>query len=397
MPALLAAVLCAPLLLADTRSEAETLLRTMQAAVVAGDRESYLACIDTRDPEFAAEQRHWADDLARHLPREFKLEIRDDPDNAADDPAFAPGRAEVTLRMTYVSTLGHAAAGAGKSASWRAQLVRLDPDDDGPLPPRWLYAGEVWQRLEGAYPTSDPAHPGVFIVQYFPGSEQAAKDVLAAFPGAKEHADQELGVRVARPLQIKLYQSMEHLKAWVYLSMPDEVLGGWNEPGESIKFMDTYTRGEDRWRAALAHEYGHAATWELGASPKSLPWWMAEGIAELSAEHFTRSADRIHRLMLRLSERGQLCTWDEISDYDKAEARVKRMAYNHGQDLMAFVTAIHGKESRNAWIAKVANAVPLDQATREALGVSFADLDKAWRESLSNAESKKAQTPAGGD
>jgi hypothetical protein len=396
LPLVLLSAVATPAL-ADTRSEVDALLRTMQAAVLAADREAYLACVDTRDPEFATEQRHWADDLARHVPREFRLELRDDPDIAADDPVFADDTAQVTLRATYLSTTGHAASGTGKSASWRADLARLDPDGAGPLPARWLYAGEHWLRMEGTYPTSDPAKPGAFVVKYFPGSEAAARDVLAAFPGAKTHADDELGVTVTRPLQIKLYQSMEHLKAWVYLSMPDEILGGWNEPGESIKFMDSYTRGEDRWRAALAHEYGHAATWELGPSPKALPWWMAEGIAELSAEHFTKSADRIHRLMLRLADRGQLCTWDEISDYDKAEQRVKRMAYNQGQHLMAFVTSTHGKPARNAWIAAVASATPLDDATRSALKISFDELDKAWRASLTPEQPQKAQTPPAGN
>jgi hypothetical protein len=380
---------------ADTRSEIDATLAAMSAAVRAGDKAAYLRHVDMRDPEFAAEQRHWADDLDRHTPPEFELEVLDRPENADDDLAAGADQARMTLRMTYRASTGHAAAERGKRAVWPAVFRRHDPDADGPEASRWLYAGEEWIEAHGEYAAADGTERGSFSVKYLAGSEKVAEQVLLAFPPAKAHADAAFGISVTRPLEIKLYQSMEHLKAWVYLSMPDEVLGGWNEPGESIKFMADYTRGEERWRGAFAHEYGHVATWELGSSPKRIPWWMAEGAAELAAEAFTRNADRIHTMMLRHADRGTLCAWEELADYDKAEQRVKRMAYQQGQHLMAYVTARFGADARNAWLRAVANATPLDEATRDALGVGFGVLDVDWRRSLS--DDQKQPTPPVGD
>jgi hypothetical protein len=47
---------------------------------------------------------------------------------------------------------------------------------------------------------------------------------------ARKHVNDGFGITDTSPQTIKLYASMDHLKATVYLSMPDPVLGGWNEP-----------------------------------------------------------------------------------------------------------------------------------------------------------------------
>src|SRR5690606_33805844 len=111
-------------------------------------------------------------------------------------------------------------------------------------------------------------------------------DIVAIFPTAKQHVDDFFGIENTKPQIIQLYQSMDHLKATVYLCMPDHVLGGWNEPGESIKFMDSYIKGKEGWTYAFAHEYGHVATWELGDRAVDLPWWVTEGLAERCAQPF---------------------------------------------------------------------------------------------------------------
>jgi hypothetical protein len=389
--------------LADDRGDIEAVLGSMSAAVMAGDQEGYLRNVDLRDPEFAMEQRHWAADLDRHKPLAFVMEIVDEPETHDDDPAIGADRGTMTLRMRYRMDTGHASGENGKRAEWPGVFVKRDVDGDGPEPARWLYAGENWAEERGEYGDKDKGTYGTFVVEYLPGSERVAADVVRAFPGAKAHADEGFGVNITRRLQIKLYQSMEHLKAWVYLSMPDNILGGWNEPGESIKFMASYTSGVERWRAAFGHEYGHVATWEFGPKVKSMPWWMAEGVAELSAEEFTHDREAVHQEMVRRTRKGTVCAWGEISDYDKAEQRVKRMAYIQGHDLMGYVSERWGRGGRNKWIREAAQGTALSEATRKALGVTFEELDAAWRRSLEEelvgsraGEDAKARTPSGG-
>ncbi len=351
------------------RAQIEEVLTRMEAAVLASDADAYLACVSDADANFRMEQINWAADLARHRPSAFDLAIGGP--GAGD--AFTDARAEFTLVMTYTIDAGHARALPFARASCPVVFTRDDPDGEGPEPARWFFRGENWivRAADG------------FDVRYFPGAEDVVDQVLAAFPVAKAHVDAGFEIENRTPQQIKLYRDMEHLKAWVYLSMPDTVLGGWNEPGESIKFMETYARDVRGWTRAFAHEYGHVATWELGDKAKGMPWWVAEGAAELAAEAF--DADKGARndaLIRRLAARGELAPWDQISDYDEAPARLKYLAYEQGRHFVGYFSQRWGRSGRNAWLRAITGGATVDAATREVTGMSFDELDAAWRGTL---------------
>ncbi|MBC7834994.1 MAG: hypothetical protein H7Y88_07820 [Phycisphaerales bacterium] len=349
----------------------DAVIEEMELAVLAGDPAAYLRHVAPTecagcDAFFRAEQEAWAADLAKVRPVKFEL-------SASEPREREDGGVAVMLVMEYAMPEGPAKKGA--RAEWTGVFRRHG--DDGKSGEvngdRWLYHGEPWLVLE---------REG-FVVKYEPGFEEVAEEAAAAFPVSKSHADEGFGITNAKPQQIKLYHDMEHLKASVYLSMPDSSLGGWNEPGESIKFMTWYTRGEG-WKQAFAHEYAHVATWEMGPRARqNMPWWMAEGVAELSAERFRPGyVAALDKMMRDLAASNALVAWQEIIDYQTAAQRVKQMAYMQGHHLMGYVSERFGREGRNAWIREVAAGKTLDEATRGALGTGFAELDAAWRESL---------------
>lgn len=427
------------------RAAIELVLTEMSRAVLASDKDAYLRHVSKADPHFATEQQHWADELAAYTPLEFSLAI-DDNGPAADKrrgrskwhaQAFTPDRAVFPLKMTYRMKVGHAARDAGKTAVWPAVFIKHDPDADGPAPAAWLYAGEHWHTLHGVWMT-DIQHAqavaeakadgatdeqlstiGAFTVRFFPGFERVANDVLEAFPPAKRHVDEgfEIDFRPPVPIDIKLFDDMEHLKATVYLNMPDEILGGWNEPGESIKFMTSYTQSIPRWTAAFAHEYGHTATWQLGPKLHDSPWWVQEGVAELAAEHFAQDAQRIETMMRTRAKRtGKqgLLPWDALADYQNADADVKQFAYFQGHHFIGWLSeldppaapkattaanansptpALTKRQRRNQWLRVMGEGKTLDQACREVYGVPFADLDHQWRASLQSPSSAHEPTP----
>jgi len=380
----------------EPRAGVEEVLSQMTAAVLAGDPAAYMSHVSRADAEFTTEQQHWANELVAHKPSAFSISVVDDvrslPRSAGrakwGKASFTDARAEFPLRMTYRMDVGHAATELGAVACWPAVFVHEDPDGDGPAPAQWLYAGENWKELRGDW--TEDGSGGVFTVKYFAGSEVPAQMVLEGFPAAKRHADAGFGVDVRRPLQIKLFDDMEHLKATVFLNMPDAVLGGWNEPGESIKFMNYYASRVDRWTAALAHEYGHTATWEMGPRMRDSPWWLHEGVAELSAEEFTRDADSIDLMMRRRAAlpgtRG-LIPWDDLADYQKAPQSIKHMAYHQGHHFVGWISDQWGREGRNKWLRAVGAGSTIDQASREVFGESFAQLDARWRSSLASPSS----------
>jgi len=372
------------------REQVLAVLDDMTKAVLAGDKDAYLKHVSKSNACFAMEQQHWADELAANKPLEFSISM--DESSAIKKQAtgkfgtliFTDTRAEFPMVMKYKMAVGHAKTARGKTAVWPAVFVKEDPDGEGPLPSQWLYQGENWQSLTGDW-TADHSG-GVFTVKYFPGSEPVAHDVLQAFPPAKRHADEGFGVNITRPLEIKLFDNMEHLKASVYLNMPDEILGGWTEPGEAIKFMTSYTQTVPRWTAAFAHEYGHTATWELGPKIKQSPWWVQEGVAELCAEEFTLDRDSIDKQMrFRATKQGKsgLQKWDDLADYQKADPDIKQLAYYQGHHFMGWFSEQWGRTGRNAWLRAIAHGKTLDEASKEVTTYTFDELDMRWRASLS--------------
>lgn len=367
------------------RGEIEGVVRAMEAAAKAGDRDGYLRHVWTGDAMFRIEQEHWADELPRYKPAELTLRVIPDAEIPEGDGRFSIARgpsggheATLTLEIRYRMDVGHAARPEGRSARWPARFVAHDPDGDGPQPERWLYAGDVWETLEGVG----------FVVKFQPGSEAIARMTLEAFPIAKAHVDAGFEIKNDTRQEIKLYDDMEHLKASVFLNMPDDVLGGWNEPGESIKFMTWYAGDVPSWKRAYAHEYGHVATWVMGPEVKrTMPWWLVEGVAELAAEDFFSDDERatMAQAVRNWTRTGRLVPWDRISDYQTTEASLKWQAYVQGHEMVGYLSDRFGRGKRNAWLRAMGQGATLGQATKDVLGVDFSVLDAEWRAAMTKA------------
>lgn len=366
-----------PPVVTPARAAVQATLADLQRAVLAGDHEAFLSRIDRSEPRLATEMLHWADDLAKHHPFEFSAELVD------EGARFDESRAVCGVRMSWRIALDENGRDIAPDRAWVRSAtfppVIFTRGDDG----RWLWAGEDWLVMPG----------DGFVVKYLPGDEAVAREVREAFPVARRHVDEGFDIAGTPPQIIKLYASMDHLKATVYLSMPDPVLGGWNEPGESIKFMRDYTTGRTSWTRAFAHEYGHAATWEMGPRARDLPWWMQEGVAELAAEEFDPGkADFNERQMRRYAQGRGVAPWEKLADYATCEQPLKHQAYVQGHHLMGYVSARFGRAKRNQWLRVLSSGRSLDEGTRAVLGVSFEELSGAWRATLPAAA--EARPPA---
>lgn len=365
---------------ARIRAELQATFDQMGAAVLKGDRAAYLSHIDKSEPRFFAEQTHWSDELEKYRPAEFTITFGEGA------PTLGDSRAEVPMLMSWKFTDGlkdnWGMDAKGRSVKFPT-VVFVKRDG------HWLYSGEKWKEISGP--------EAVCTVRFFAGSEKVAEDVLKAFPVSKAHDDEEFQRPIKEPQIIELFQSMDHLKATVYINMPDSYLGGWSEAGESIKFMDNYTRGISGWTEAFAHEYGHVATWELGPGARDTPWWVQEGVAELCAMKFRgpKAWERLDSSIKKRAAAGTLPAWSEITDYLTTAANLKQLAYTQGNHLMVHVTNRWKREGRNAWIRAMVEGKSLDEATKQAFGITFAELDAQWRESLKEPPKQaKADGPA---
>lgn len=361
--------------LATAAKGIRTLLDAMTTAVLAGDAAAYMALVDPSNSEFLYEQRYFANDLTKAKPTEFELVLDEASLKAADPTAPTIHTADFTMRWRMGEKK------KPRELTLRARFVQAAPASAANTSPAsFLYAGEEWLRHE---------EPGV-IVFFDPGLEGAARKVAADFLAVKPDVEAGFELSIARPMQIKLYGTMLHLQASIMLSYEDG-LGGWNEPNESIKIL--ISKGpankdlpKDRnYKPVLAHELGHACTFELGPNSNNMPWWILEGVAELATETVSpQSRERVNTAVTRWAEADNLATWDEITTFGSVPRRFSGHVYTQGHHFMGWLSEKFGRTKRNAWLSAMSKepAATLDEASRQAFGKSWEDLSKAWRDDL---------------
>lgn len=366
------------------RPSVESTLKEMERRVLKGDGQSYLELVARDDADFRKEQENWAADLAKHRPIAFTLAIGEDV--LPDSPAiFGGDESDFELVLSWTMPgLGDDGGNLTRTTSFPVRFVR-EPESGA-----WLYSGERWQVVEskasgeGALARNLSAR-----VKYMEGFEEAAKSAAELMPEVRRHVHEGFEISVERVQEVKLYPTMRHLQASIYLSYNDP-LSGWNEPGESIKLVVSPKAGAGRLKPLLAHEYGHVATFEMGPKATDAPWWVLEGVAELASERYSRSGPE--RIVRSWARDGTIVAWSELSDFRRVPADFHTNVYKQGQHMIGYISERFGRAKRNAWLRALANGASIGEATQSQLGVSFEQMDTDWRATL--IEPKRAAPEA---
>lgn len=326
----------------------------METAVARADSGAFMALMETADPVFAEEQRKWARDL------------RTRPVESIDLRTGGPPRPEADGFWTLPLTVAWTLPGSDKrrEVTYDARFRPVGLPDGA-----WLYAGRVW----------DERHEGGVRILVHPGDPNGAEmaDYLTQRVGTiRESVEAELEAVLSAEPTIKIYPDMASLQASIALSYTDS-LGGWNEPGESIKLLGRPGFAGPRMEPTVAHELGHAVSFEYGPHVITAPWWVLEGIAEIAGDPFrTRPLDQAAP---RLARRGELIDFARLSDFRGEAMNYGRQVYTQGRSMLAYIGQRWDRTTRNNWIRAMARGQTLDQATRSVLGLGFEDLDRDWR------------------
>jgi len=324
----------------------------MAANVRIGNKADYLALVDLSDPGFALEHSRLADEWSGlHPVRDYRLEIADlDVEGDA-----ATGR----LTATWTNLDGEP-----RTATWLGSFGRSAS--------AWRYAGEVWETTEVPH----------FEVKVAPGLEDQLERVTADLQAVYDHVTDALDYVPGAPLVIKLYADAPALAANTLLSLPD--INGWNEPGEALKLR---ANPEDPYiTPTIAHEMTHFTNFDRAGTKRTrMPWWLDEGIAVYVARKFDRikdTTDAATEAVAAWQADGTLVDWDRMAVYETTPQELWRNVYPQGYVMVRFVSSRFGHDLRNQWLAKMATEMEIDAATPAVLGMSFDDLDKAFREWL---------------
>lgn len=366
---------------AEVRGQIELTLRAMEQAVLEADQPGYLALCDLSDPVFAQEHTMWAADLGRNRPLKFTLALKDENFEVGD--GAAEGDMVMTWTMSAVKNENHLKPSAEQLAKPGKERTLTTRCRFTAKADRWLYAGEVWNVATG---------DGVRVL-YANGLEKPARGVVEVMPEVKAHVHEGFELEHSElpkhTQTVKLYRSMLHLQESIYLSY-DDGIGGWNEPGESIKILVTRPDREGKsFKPVLAHEYGHCATFFLGPKASAMPWWALEGVADLSAETFSNSRAGTDKRVRGWARKGELRRWEQLADFRGEAQEHQGFVYTQGHHMVGYISDRFGRTKRTQWLREMANGKSLEEASTAALGMSWEQVDNDWRASLSEANSKE--------
>jgi hypothetical protein len=349
------------------------LLTQMTTAVEAGDIGAYLSHVSPHDPVFLYEQRAWAADLREHPVVGFELRLVQPEELVVSEHGWAVGELAVRWKQS-------------DRRPWREVRfpARFEPMA-GPESP-WFFAGEHWNIVRDE--RAGAVNTAMALDEQLP----VALQIVELMPEVRAQVDDLFGVENDREQQIKIYPSMEHLQASIYLSYT-EPLGGWNEPGEAIKLLAGEGLRPRGLRRLLAHEYAHALTFTLGDRATDVDWWVLEGVAEHAAELVSGPTDRDDRLVSAWARDGELKRWSQLADFRGEAEAYGVWVYVQGQSMIGYLTERFGDEARNEWLTMMARGASLEEASQAVFGVAFTQLDADWRGSLEPAPAGPSPVP----
>jgi len=344
----------------------------MQAAVLSGDSGAYMAQIDTDDPKFATEQRAWITDLSRHPVSEFRIEpLQELITGITGLAGMMHIRFHWTLQKDQIE----------RSIEFNALFSPMSDEFDGP----WLFSGRGWEiKLDdgsGLRVLADRKH------------KELAANVLEIAPGIQRSIEKNLKLTLSEPLAIKIYPTVQELQYSIapgYINM----LSGWNEPGESIKILGRSSISAERISSLLAHEIGHAVSFEYGPEIINAPWWSLEGISELVADEYRSTSTKNREISIaKQVARGDRRSWEQLSDF-KGEALDHSMyVYAQGWSMVRHITQRYGKRARNDWFKAMGHGASVQEATLKVLKISFDDLDRQWESEMLMIAEQTQQAP----
>ncbi len=340
--------------IASSEADLKLLVTKMQHAILTQDKSAYLALMDFGDPIFAVEHYRFVEDWLKNPVKQLELGfvlLEESTNNA-----------QGLLTWNYQNK-----DGTNIVTSYTVSFHKLED--------RWLYAGEYWLELQ----TEN------IKIQYAPGLERQARQVLERLPEITKLVSDSLEFQNQHKTTIKIYASSESLTQSVGLSWT--VFDGWNEPDEAIKVWTE--PGYSIASSILAHEMTHNYAFErFGAH--SFPWWLDEGLAEHVASKYwnTTRLENRRRTVTTWALNKTLEPWENLSDLSTTPTRLWNHVYIQGFALVQYITQSYGQHGRNQWLNEISSGNSLSDAAQIAFGKSFAQLDLEFRALLERSSAQ---------
>ncbi len=301
-------------------------------------------------------------------PKEVRLRYSIAPDGTeAMRVAECSGMNPIGCRATVGDTLDtFMIPGAEVTFSWEFTLpdgTRLTTD-----PQRFVYEDTRFEwNTESA---------GNVTVYYYGSNRDLARRALAAAEETLDRLGGMLGVRVAFPVKVFLYEDASTMRPAI-LSNPR---AGVVTLGE-VYFSDTAMVAADvAPEDVTRHEVAHIVIREATRGPFGVPAWLNEGTAvwaqeeplggELDALDAAIARDRVLPLQV-LSSSSAAGNPDTVS-----------LFYGQSYSVVNYLITTYGEEKFRQLFAVFKEGATTDKALRTVYGLGVRELENAWRASL---------------
>lgn len=242
---------------------------------------------------------------------------------------------------------------------------------------------------------------GHFLIRYASdGKDQVIAELAGeALDAAWETVGTDLGLKPADPIRVEILGAPADLAKLSPLTEADIETTGTIALSKYNKLMVVSPRATlfgYPWMDTLVHEYTHLLVSRLAYD--AVPVWLQEGIARFEQTRWRRPPEvklgaTEQTLLTAAIKKGRLISFDEMhpSMAKLPSQDAAALAYAEVYTLVAWMHGKVGYQGIRTLVTDQKDGKSARRAVADALGLSWANIDKEWRASLKGAGDAKAR------
>jgi hypothetical protein len=181
------------------------------------------------------------------------------------------------------------------------------------------------------------------------------------------------------PLRIWLYESQAHISGALSPNSRDWI-GGVSYARFSLVAAVAEPGNDWSIQRVVPHEVVHQVINDATSNPFSFPaTWLDEGLATAAQPVDLEGMDE---LVLEAFENGTLPTVQSMISEFGSDGGTIRLSYASSYSVVTFIEETMGREALDRIVATYRLGLTHDQTVQEAIGMTTAELDRAWRDYL---------------
>jgi hypothetical protein len=351
----------------------DRMFQMQKDAVNKRDEQIFVSTLHLENSRYIKEAKNWFRDAIQFIdPGSYELRV-------VKVRALSLGKFKVTLKQSYKK----------KGKRFHLTFTNLVIRDQG----KWLDSDIFFYEIN---------RDNVLVKFNDPSLEKMANDGAAMLNRSVLSFRNKLGWTPHYKLELKLYKDLELFRQSVKLSLPEWAVG-WNEYGESIKFIGDTSYDKNLFSAGLQHEATHQMLGEM--TNDNAAYWMHEGLATYyEMEFFKKDARNKEMPKDKVKQKGTAYespqirwTLEEMMKVNLEELNSKEAKdyYYEAYLVIKYFINHYGEDVLINWMAElrkfpyvsVTTAEKLDSSNKRTLkafekatGESFRSFADAWNE-----------------